>query len=115
MLPWHERLRLKQDFQQLRQQGVRLRQSFFSLVVLRENSQRRLAGFVVSKRISKKAVVRNRIKRQMRAAYAALRDSVENGCLLLFIAQPQIAEQGFQEIQRQIQQALHKAKVCHEC
>lgn len=111
MLPQGERLRNREDFALLREQGTRYSQRSLSLIVLKESSDRRLAGYIVSKRISKKATIRNLVKRRIRACLEKQFESVLPGCLLLFIARPQAATTEFQELDRQVQSLLSKAQV----
>lgn len=72
-LPKVERLRGKIRFAELANSGESLRASFMRLKWLVRQDQELpvTVGFSVPKRIVKKAVDRNRIKRQMRACYRA--------------------------------------------
>lgn len=115
MLPQHERLRHQQDFDQLRKHGKTYHQPQLRLVVLKEDSDRRLAGFIVSKRISKKAVERNQLKRRLRAAYLALQPRLESGYLLLFIARPESSEAKYQDLQSVMSNLLQRARVLRPC
>jgi len=68
--PKSEKLRLKKDIESLFKQGNR----FFSypltvIFIKKENKGQNLCGVSVPKKKFKKAVDRNRIKRQMREAY----------------------------------------------
>lgn len=62
-------------------------------------------GFVVSKKIDKRAVVRNRIKRVLRSA---VRDFLENGqgMDVIFIAKQQIIEAGSEIIEKEVYESL---------
>ncbi|HEY9842591.1 MAG: ribonuclease P protein component [Candidatus Sericytochromatia bacterium] len=109
MLSRHERLRHQQDFDRLRQNGRSYHQPLLRLVVLKEDSLRRLAGFIVSKRISKKATDRNLLKRRLRAAYRSLKQEIPTGHLLLFVARPEAGAATYQELQAQMQTLLERA------
>lgn len=109
MLPQHERLKRRKDFESLRQKGKRLNKRCLSLVVLKATDAERKAGFIVTKRLSKKAVTRNRIKRQMRAAYLLHRPHLKQGYLFLFIARQAVLECSFQQLEQQIQALLNEA------
>lgn len=111
MLPQHERLRNREDFALLRKDGTRYSQRCLSLIVLKEHSERRLAGYIVSKRISKKAVVRNRVKRRLRASFEKQMKHVKPGSILLFIARPNAATSEFSELDKQVNHLLKKAQV----
>ncbi|PKL80432.1 MAG: ribonuclease P protein component [Candidatus Melainabacteria bacterium HGW-Melainabacteria-1] len=111
MLPRHERLRHQRDFELLRQQGRSQHQPLLRLVVLKESSSRRLAGFIVSKRVSKKATERNLLKRRLRAAYGTLYRDLPPGCLLLFVARPEARDASYQVLLEQIQTLLLRARL----
>ena len=66
-------------------------------------------GFVVSKRISKKAVVRNRIKRQLRARIEANIAEIANGYDMLCVIKRNIPEdqiEEFDEVVRLIKERI---------
>lgn len=113
MLPRHERLRHQRDFDELRERGRSYHQPLLRLTVLKEDSSRQLAGFIVSKRISKKAVERNLIKRRLRAAYRSLKQEVPPGCLLLFVARPATLEVSYADLQKQMRSLIEKAGLLH--
>ena len=64
-------------------------------------------------RASGSAVVRNRIKRQLREAWRALLPQVQHGRDYVLIARPGLSEaadkQGFEWIQQRVEEVLHKA------
>ncbi len=110
MLPQHERLKRREDFQNLRQKGKRYNRRCLSLVALKTDTEDMpRVGFIVTKRLSKKAVTRNRIKRQMRAAYHLHRHHLKKGYFFLFIARQAILDQPFQTLNYQIESLLHEA------
>ncbi len=114
MLPRCERLRKRKDFLWLRQKGRLYRSTFLRLVVIRNTPSSRLIGFTVSKQISKKAVERNRLKRQLRSACRSFLPLIPEDVCLLFIAQRSILGHSFQEIQSQIALLLKDARILLE-
>lgn len=114
MLPRAERLCQRKDFLWLQQQGRSFRAHLLRLVVAPVSPDRRLAGFIVSKRISKKATERNRIKRRLRAAYRCFYPQVRRGVSLLFIAQAPIRMASYREIMQQMEYLLKNARVFTE-
>jgi ribonuclease P protein component len=111
MLPHEERLCKRDDFIRLQKTGKSLRSRLLRLIVAKSPEQQRLAGFTVSKRISKKATDRNLIKRRLRSAYRSFYPQVNRGVLLLFVAQDAIRNASFEEIQIQMKRLLCEAGV----
>lgn len=72
-----------------------------------------LVGFVVSTKISKKAVERNRKKRQMREVLRLLlkESKLKTGYMIAIMGKKEILEADYSAIEKSIQSALKKAKV----
>lgn len=64
-------------------------------------------GFAVGKRMAKKAVVRNRLRRQLRAASATLQ--VVDGYDLVVTARPRALEASFSEMEASLAGLIRKA------
>ncbi len=85
MLPKERRLVSDYDFRKVRQKGRKIRSSLFDLYYLptkRKNPSR--FGFVVSTRLDKRAVRRNRVKRTFREQIRAILPQVKEGFDLVF-------------------------------
>ena len=114
MLPRSERLCKRSDFLWLQQKGKLYRSKLLRLVLAHKNPPTRLIGFTVSKRISKKAVERNRLKRQLRSACRSFLPLIASDACLLFIAQEAVLNCSFAEIQAQMGRLLKDAGVLRE-
>lgn len=70
-------------------------------------------GFVVSTKISKSAVKRNRVKRQMReVARLLLKDNlIKTGFMIAILAKGNILEKEYVEIERSIRDVLNRGRV----
>ena len=68
-------------------------------------------GFVVSKKISKNATIRNRVKRRLSEAVRAEIKNIKTGTDLVIITLPGIEKKGFPEIKEAVNSALIKAKL----
>ncbi len=70
-------------------------------------------GFVVSMKVSKKAVVRNRLKRQMREVIRLLlkEKGFPLGFLVLFFAKKEMIDQSFEDIHKDIYGMLRRARL----
>ncbi|GAI32984.1 unnamed protein product, partial [marine sediment metagenome] len=62
MLNKRNRLKKKKDFDKVFKQGQGFKQDFLYLKIRKNNLKSSRFGFVVSKKFSKKAVIRNKIK-----------------------------------------------------
>ena len=65
-------------------------------------------GFVVSIKVSKKAVVRNRVKRIMRHAIHENLEKIKSGLDIVFFTRPGIEKLDGIEIRQQVMQLLTK-------
>jgi len=63
-------------------------------------------GIVVGQKVSKQAVVRNRIKRQIRAGLRQFLSRLSPGWQLVFIARPTAQECEYDEFLRELEQLL---------
>jgi ribonuclease P protein component len=70
-------------------------------------------GISISTKVSKRAVVRNRIKRQLRAAFRRLLPRISPGWLLVVVVQPSAARQECvtQQFLQELEQLLVAAEV----
>lgn len=98
MLP--RRLRLPARHQQ--QTARKIATEFFVASIAKNNLETNRYGFVVSKKVSKKAVVRNRLKRVLRSCVEELHEKLTVGYDMLFIVKKDFydlkREQVFQEV-----------------
>lgn len=87
MLPRENRLVSDYDFRLTKERGNLVKRPFFLAVFYPRNDNKASRfGFVVSAKISKKSVERNRIKRLFREAIRALLFRVRVGYNIVFIA-----------------------------
>jgi ribonuclease P protein component len=114
-LPQANRLKRWQDFQTVYQQGSRYSSPHLLLralpVVGGVNATQ--IGVSVSKKVSKKAVVRNRLKRQVRAAIRPLLPYLVPGWKVIFTVRPQAVGCKSEHFLRELKQLLTKAEILH--
>lgn len=108
MLPPKNRLTKTRDFNRVSRYGHK----FFSPeLILRwtENKENHSRwGIIISRKVDKKAVIRNRIKRRLRAI---LRENMifwPSQKDIILIARPQIKELNFRELKENLEQILRK-------
>lgn len=86
MLPKENRLPVG-GFSLIKENGKLIKTPFFLMISrFRQDLNPTRFGFIVSTKVSKKAVERNRIKRALRDAVRILKPQIKNGYDILFIA-----------------------------
>jgi ribonuclease P protein component len=127
MLPPANRLRRDREFSAVYRKGIRRNSQNLTLRALRDTNlnQHRLAqqqtglktlpatriGISISLKVSKLAVVRNRIKRQIRAALRQMLPRMSPGWNLVIVVRPTAQECNYAEFLRQLEQLLVEAEV----
>jgi ribonuclease P protein component len=122
-LPKLHRLRHRQDFSTVYHSGIKRTSPHLTLRALPPNwaerdgvhasnqlSPTRL-GVSVSQKVSKRAVVRNRIKRQIQAAFRHLLPKLSPGWQLVVVVKPGAIECDYEEFLRELKQLLMNAEV----
>lgn len=110
MLPKEHRLTDKKDFNYVFRQGWGLRSELFIVKIVKNDRGVARFGFVVSKKLVKKATGRNLIKRRMSEAVKFFLDHLQGGYDVAIIAQPAIIGKKFEEIQEDIKNLLCKSR-----
>jgi len=117
VVPKANRLQNRQDFQAVFREGIRRHTSHLTLRALRSKepdsqlTPTRI-GISISLKVSKRAVIRNRIKRQLRSAFCQILLRVAPGWRLVVIVQPSaVQECDYQQFLQELEQLLAKAEV----
>lgn len=119
-LPKANRLKNRREFQTLFREGNRLKSSHLTLRALRlqipsteTDAGAIRIGISISTKVSKRAVIRNRIKRQIRAAFRSLLPQITPGWNLVVVVQPQAVTSkcDYQQFLQELEQLLAKAEV----
>ena len=112
MLDKRNCLKKKKDFQKVIKKGKKIEKDFLVLKFF-ENSLKDVSriGFIVSQKISKKAFLRNRIKRRLREIVKDNLDNLKPGYDLIFFTKKAIKEKDFLEIEKIVKQILKQAKL----
>ena len=111
-LPKPLRLKHWQDFQATYQQGKRYRGTHLLLRVLpnpRLNQSR--FGIAISQKVSKKAVVRNRIKRQLRAILLSQHPNLARGFNVIIVVLPSAVLCKYEHFLRELEQLFKQAGI----
>ena len=102
MLPKENRLTKKKDFDIVFKEGKSVKGEFLLVKILKSHLKKSRFGFIVSKKISNKAVERNKIKRRLRKAFSDRLKSFSGSLDVVIIALPGILEKNFSEIEQAI-------------
>jgi ribonuclease P protein component len=117
-LPKPHRLRRRQDFQKVYQYGKRHQQTYLTLRSLQhlpsittENLPATRFGISVSKTVSKKAVTRNLLKRQLKAALRQLLPRITSGWSVVIGVRPSAQGCEYLEILRELEELFAAAGI----
>jgi len=111
MLPTAHRLHKETEIKSLIRHGQTFFLPEFIIKYQKTKEKPSKIGFVVSTKVDKKAVVRNRIKRQMREAINSFLPNIKDDYSILIIARKKALELEFVIIVKQFKFALAKMKV----
>ena len=111
MLLKKNRLIKKKDFERLFKEGKSFREKFLVLKVNENNLDESRFGFIVSKKVSKKAVIRNKIKRQLREIVRKEMNNYQKGFDVAVITLPAAESKDFEEMKQVLIYILKKTKI----
>lgn len=111
MLPRENRLKRKKDFEKVFQEGRGIKEGFLILKMLSNNLNQSRFGIIVSSKISKKAVLRNKIKRRIRKLIKERLAKTKKGKDVVLITTPEILKKDFEEMGRTMDELFKKAEL----
>jgi len=98
MLAKQFRLKKDRDFESVFKKGKSINNKFLFLKLKKNNLKNSRFGFIVGKKISNKAAVRNNIKRKLREIVKNNLDNIKPGFDIVIVAKPEIIDKNYQEI-----------------
>ena len=116
-LPKAHRLRNRHDYRAVYAQGIRRYSPHLTAIALFSNSHGAdyttpsLFGISISKKVSKKAVVRNRIKRQLKAAIRTSLKEIAPGWRVVIVVKPKAIECNYEHFLRELEKLLKETKI----
>ena len=108
MLQKENRLKKKNDFEAVFKKGKSFKNSFLVLKTAPNKLEESRFGLVVSQKISKKAVVRNKVRRRMSEAIKTMIKDIKKGVDVVLIALPGIESKSFLEIKEILASVIKK-------
>lgn len=111
MLPKKYRLTKQKDFKKTFKQGKYYSQDFMALKITKNNLGFSRFSFIIGLKVSKKAVVRNKIRRQLHEIIRLKLTSLKIGYDIIFLAKLDAVDRGYREIEEVLIILLKKAKI----
>lgn len=112
-LPKAHRLKKHQDYRAVYEQGIRRYSPHLTLIALDRHDPKDVnwrletkVGISISKKVSKKAVVRNRIKRQIRSALMVNWQLITPGWNMVIVVRPKAIECKYEHFLRELEELL---------
>jgi ribonuclease P protein component len=90
---------------------MKFKEDFLSLRVIRNGKKESRFGFIVSQKVSNKAVLRNKIKRRLRGLTADNMAKIKKGFDVVFLVSPGLEKKDFWEIEEIFQKIFQKANL----
>lgn len=112
------RLRGRHKFDSVYQKGIRRKGVYLNLTALHElthskppQEQLPCLGISISRKVAKLAVVRNRIKRRIRAAFRQLLPEINHGWSIIITVRTQALECEYEHFLRELKKLLIQAEI----
>jgi len=111
MLPIKNRLKKNKDFERVFKKGKIFKENFLYLKIAKNNLESSRFGFIVSKKFSKKATVRNKIKRRLRELIRIKLSEIKEGidCVITIASNFEIND--FWELEEIVDKLFKKAGI----
>lgn len=113
MLPKQHRLSLRTGLKKVKKQGTLIQGDLFSLLISRQQGIKQPSrfGFIISTKIHKKAVKRNRVKRLLSEAIQGLLLKIEPGFETVFLVRKKVIDASLSEIEKGVKKLFIEAGV----
>lgn len=115
MLPKQYRLPLRTEFKRIKKEGKLFPGRFFSLLVSHQppatNYQPPRLAFIISKKIHKKAIKRNRVRRLLVEAVRGILPKIKPGFDFVFLVKKTILEKKLLEIKNEVEKFFGNEKI----
>ncbi|MDX9893631.1 MAG: ribonuclease P protein component [Patescibacteria group bacterium] len=112
MLPVKNRLTKDRDFKKINSKGKACFSSFLKIKYLANQLENSRFGIVVSSKVSKKAVERNKLKRRIREIIRPELTHIVSGFDVVIFTTNKLLVLDFEQLKVEVMRALNKAKLC---
>jgi len=109
MLVKKYRLPLRTEFYRIKKKGRLYQFSFFGLLVARNELSFSRFAFIISKKVHKRAVKRNRIRRLLREAVKEFLSQSRPGFDVVFLVKKNLIDQELSAVKMAVNQAFQKS------
>lgn len=111
MLPRKYKLKKENDFKKVFKQGKYYQEDFIKIKISENNLKITRFGLLIGLKISKKAVQRNKIKRQIEEIIRLNIEKINSGFDIVILVNQEIIEKNYQEIERKLINLFKKIKL----
>lgn len=111
MLPKANRLSKKKDFDQVFKKGKSFKEDFLILRFVLNKVKRCRFGIIISRKVSKKATVRNKLKRRISVLIEPKIMKIKKRVDVVLVALPNLEKKDFWEIEETVNKLFKKAKL----
>lgn len=109
MLKKINRISQRKDFEEVKSKGEMINSPLFGALCLINETTEVKFGFIISKKISKKAVERNKIKRRMSEILRKKLTVFKPGTKIIFLTKKSILGAKIAEVEKEIEKLISKA------
>jgi ribonuclease P protein component len=111
MLAKINRLQKTKEIERVFKKGEGVKEGLLILKTVKNNLENSRFGFIVSQKVSKKANLRNKVKRRLRDLVKGRLKKIKRGKDNLLIVLPGLERKSFKEIEETINKLFKKAKI----
>lgn len=111
MLARKLRLRKRQDFDSVYKKGKSYSCKYLKLYILNTDLPLQRFGFSISKKVSKKAFERNKLKRQLSFVLREELNNLKTGTDIIFVVRNIILDLSYNDIKYNVRELLKKANL----
>jgi len=111
MLPREYKLKKDNDFKKVFEKGKFYRNDFIKIRFLKNDLEITRFGIIISSKISKKAVCRNRIRRRLEETIRLRLDQIKSGFDIVVLFGPEVVDKNYKQIEETFVGLVEKAKL----